>query len=111
VGSKLVNGSIFMALLRKPSYRMALLKYINLVRKKKPRADKQLSTIMSEGAYEDMHSEMPGMTKRSFSPQHATDDSPEGKVSGQSTIKQLIETKPLVAGRLLDYQKIRFMIK
>lgn len=100
VGSKLVNGSIFMGLLRKPSYRMALLKFINLVRKKKPQADKQLSTILSEGADEDMHSEMPGLTKRSFSPHHPIDDSPEGKISGQSTIKQLIETRPLVAGKL-----------
>lgn len=111
MGSKLVNGSIYMGLLRKPSYRMALLKFVNLVRKKKPQNDKQLSTIMSQGAEEDLHSEMPGVTKRSFSPQHLIDDSPEGRMSGKKSIEQLIVAKPLVAGRLINYEQTRCMTK
>lgn len=96
-----------MGLLRKPSYRMALLKFINLVRKKKPQAEKPLSTIMSVGGDEDMHSEMPGITKNSISPHHTIDESPEDKALSKSKIKQLIEAKPLVAGKARINHKIR----
>ena len=57
-GSKLVNGCIFMGLLRNPSYRMALLKYVNTAKKeKKSRVQKDLSVIPSEGANEDVESQ------------------------------------------------------
>ena len=53
MGAKFVNGCIYMALLRNPSYREALLKFINLAKKKKTKVQKELPIIQSVGPAEE----------------------------------------------------------
>lgn len=80
VGSKYVYGCIYMGLLRYPSYRTALLRYINTTRKKKNNVvskNDQLSIIHS-----------------------MEDDGDNGTEAGQRiySIKHSIMNKPLIAG-------------
>lgn len=85
MGSKFVNGCIYMGLLRKPSYRTALLKYINTTKKKKlaPANNKELSVIHSQGENEDLHSQLP----------------PDIEEERGSTIQSML-TKPMLADQL-----------
>jgi hypothetical protein len=96
-----------MALLRKPSYRMALLKYINMSKKKKPKMKDNLSTIMSQGAEEDNPSEIAFKTKRQTL-RHIDENSHTGEQEEiLPTINELIDFKPLIAGkRLLTRRQI-----
>lgn len=87
-----------MGLLRQPSYRMALLKFINLVRKKKPSAQKPLSTIMSVGADEDLHSELPARARKDKTLNELPEDSAEKLQSKTIKSKNIIPEKALVAG-------------
>ena len=99
VGSKFVNGCIYMALLRKPSYRMALLKFINMSKKKKPKMKDNLSMILSEGAEEDNPSEMAIRTKKQTM-RHNEENSNVGEHEDNlPTINELIDARPLIAGK------------
>jgi hypothetical protein len=79
-----------MGLLRNPSYRMALLKYVNLSKKeKKLNVPKELSVIESQGALEDLQSEFIKVTDEDFSENH----NPRSH-----TIRSLLD-RPLIAGK------------
>lgn len=99
VGSKFVNGCIYTGLLRKPSYRMALLKFINMAKKKKTKMKDNLSTILSQGAEEDNPSEAPFRPKKMVS--RLTDEhSQHGEVEDNlPTITEIIDNRPLIAGK------------
>lgn len=79
---------------------MALLKFINMAKKKKSKIKDNLSTILSQGAEEDNASEAAFKTKRAtqklieeFSQNGDQDDI-------LPTINELIDSRPLIAGKM-----------
>ena len=90
-----------MGLMRKPSYRMALLKFINMVKKKKTKGKGNLSTIFSEGGDEDNASE--ACLKHKIRSLRLNDEHSvvEDNEDNLPTINEYIEKRPLIAGRLV----------
>lgn len=77
---------------------MALLKFINMAKKKKTKIKDNLSTILSQGAEEDNASEAAFKTKRATIKQ-MDDLSQNGDQDDLlPTINELIDHRPLIAG-------------